>query len=159
MPWVVSTECNFTDDERRQRLYSGEVFCIPPRETVKALTNFAFDMIADAFGSHDPLTAHNELPRRGLRQDPQDAKARVHTSSEVEGAAARHLGRPWSRSDEDILRCSKAAGRPTVCIFVRWARLQLQTSSRHLVLRATVPEQLVDTNRGQLRGDRYAVSS
>lgn len=61
MAWVVSTETNFTDDERRRRLYAGEVFCMPPRETVKAFTQFAFDMIAQAFGGHDPLTAHNEL--------------------------------------------------------------------------------------------------
>ena len=61
MPVVVSTESNITDDERRHRLYSGEVFCIPPRATAKALADFAFEMIADAFGSRDPLTAHNEL--------------------------------------------------------------------------------------------------
>ena len=62
MPCVVSTESNFTDDERRQRLYSGEVFCIPPRDSVKALCDFALEMIIDAFGAYDPLTAHNDLP-------------------------------------------------------------------------------------------------
>src|SRR6478735_2267065 len=62
MPVIVSTEANFTDDERRQRLYSGEVFCIPPRATIQALANFAHEMIADAFGNLDPLTAHHDLP-------------------------------------------------------------------------------------------------
>jgi hypothetical protein len=57
----VSTETNFTDDERRQRLYAGEVFCIPPRESVKRLAQFAFDMTAEAFGDYDPLTAHHAL--------------------------------------------------------------------------------------------------
>jgi hypothetical protein len=61
MAWVVSTETNLTDDERRRRLYDGEVFCIPPRDTVKAFTQFAFGMITQAFDGHDPLTAHNEL--------------------------------------------------------------------------------------------------
>lgn len=61
MAWIVSTETSFTDEERRQRLYAGEVFCLPPRETVRALTDFAFDMVVRAFGGHDPLTAHNEL--------------------------------------------------------------------------------------------------
>ena len=61
MALTVSSETNFTDEERRQRLYAGEVFCIPPRESVKALTHFAFDMIAQAFGDRDPLTAHEEL--------------------------------------------------------------------------------------------------
>jgi hypothetical protein len=61
MAWVVSTETNISDDERRRRLYAGEVFCIPPRESVTAFTEFALDMIAQAFGDHDPLTAHNVL--------------------------------------------------------------------------------------------------
>ena len=61
MAWVVSTEINFTDDQRRRRLYDGEVFCIPPRESVKALADFAFDMTVDAFSGHDPLTAHEDL--------------------------------------------------------------------------------------------------
>lgn len=60
MAWTVSTEV-LPDEERRRRLYAGEVFCIPPRATVRALTEFALEMITDAFGNHDPLTAHNEL--------------------------------------------------------------------------------------------------
>ena len=62
MPWAVSTESNLTDDERRRRLYSGVVFCIPPRDAIRALTDFALEMITDAFGRHDPLNAHNEMP-------------------------------------------------------------------------------------------------
>ncbi|BDX30137.1 hypothetical protein TUM20985_06840 [Mycobacterium antarcticum] len=62
MSVVVSSETAFTDDERRQRLYGGEVFCIPPRDTVRAFTDFAYAMIVAAFGSHDPLTAHRVLP-------------------------------------------------------------------------------------------------
>jgi hypothetical protein len=62
MAAIVSTECNFTDDERRQRIYAGEVFCIPPRATVKAFTDFAYAMVVEAFGEYDPLTAHRYLP-------------------------------------------------------------------------------------------------
>ena len=61
MPYVVSTEFTSSDEQRRQRLYFGEVFCVPPRSSVKALCDFAFEMITDAFGRHDPLTAHREL--------------------------------------------------------------------------------------------------
>src|SRR6478609_6303161 len=61
MAWTVSSETNLTDDERRQRLYAGAVFCIPPRDSVKALSQFAFDMIVQAFGDRDPLTAHETL--------------------------------------------------------------------------------------------------
>jgi hypothetical protein len=61
MAVVVSTEAKFTDDERRRRLYAGEVFCIPPRETVKVFTDFAYELVADAFGRHDPLIAHRVM--------------------------------------------------------------------------------------------------
>jgi hypothetical protein len=61
MPVIVSTQTNCSDEERRQRIYAGEVFCIPPRATVQALTDFGHEMIADAFGNHDPLTAHQDL--------------------------------------------------------------------------------------------------
>ncbi len=61
MPVLVSTESNVADDERRRRIYSGEVFCIPPRPSVIAFTDFAAQLIADAFGHLDPLTAHQHL--------------------------------------------------------------------------------------------------
>jgi hypothetical protein len=133
MPWVVSTETNFTDDERRQRIYAGEVFCIPSRDTVRALTDFALEMVTDAFANHDPLTAHNEL--------------RVEDYVDILKTLKPTFTHHPSGSYEDLLRCPQGTGRPTLGVPIGWAWLQLQTPSGHVVLGATMSEQLVDTDR------------
>ncbi|MEU0496661.1 hypothetical protein [Mycobacterium sp. NPDC006124] len=61
MAFVISTESTVTDEDRRSRIYSGEVFCMPPRDTVAALADFAWEMIVAAFGDIDPATAHDSL--------------------------------------------------------------------------------------------------
>jgi hypothetical protein len=61
MAFVVSSEVGVTDADRRVRIYRGEVFCFPACESGRALVTFASEMIADAFGRHDPLTAHHAL--------------------------------------------------------------------------------------------------
>ena len=60
MAFVISTEY-VTDDQRRSRIYSGEVFCIPPRESIRIFRDFAWKLIEEAFGDHDPVTAHEVL--------------------------------------------------------------------------------------------------
>jgi hypothetical protein len=62
MAFVISTESDVKDDVRRSRIFSGEVFCIPPRDSIRAFSQFAWTLIEDAFGEHDPRTAHDHLP-------------------------------------------------------------------------------------------------
>src|SRR5215813_13224597 len=50
------------DEVRRQRLYCGELFVFSARPSTLALIEFASKMIADAFGTKDPLTAQYEMP-------------------------------------------------------------------------------------------------
>jgi len=61
MVFTVSTESHVTDADRRSRIFSGEVFCIPPRDSVREFADFAWEMIVEAFGAYDPLTAHEKL--------------------------------------------------------------------------------------------------
>ncbi|WP_310742078.1 MULTISPECIES: phytanoyl-CoA dioxygenase family protein [unclassified Microbispora] len=51
-----------TDEERRTRLYEGQVFLYPARPESQALIEFARELIGDAFGGLDPETAQYELP-------------------------------------------------------------------------------------------------
>ena len=62
MAFVISTESDVTDEARRSRIFSGEVFCFPPRDSVRAFSEFAWELIEAAFGAHDPRTAHDDLP-------------------------------------------------------------------------------------------------
>jgi hypothetical protein len=50
------------DDQRRAQLYSGQVFVYGAKASSLAFTEFAKELIADAFGDTDPETAQHEMP-------------------------------------------------------------------------------------------------
>jgi hypothetical protein len=51
-----------TDDERRSKLYTGDLFVQGPSPSVEGFVEFTRGMVEDAFGSHDPETAQYDLP-------------------------------------------------------------------------------------------------
>jgi hypothetical protein len=53
---------SFGDDERRQRIYDGQIIVLSPTETTRALCAHARDMIESAFAGHDPRAVHETLP-------------------------------------------------------------------------------------------------
>ncbi|MGW5261825.1 phytanoyl-CoA dioxygenase family protein [Microbispora sp. NPDC004025] len=59
---VIFSGPHLTDEERRTRLYEGQVFLYPARPESLALIEFARELIGDAFGALDPETAQYELP-------------------------------------------------------------------------------------------------
>ncbi len=55
-------DSNATDDVRRRHLFEGQIFVFSPRDSSRALTEHARQMIEDAFGDIDPLRAQYEMP-------------------------------------------------------------------------------------------------
>ena len=53
---------DITDDERRTRLYGGQVLVISASPESLALVEHARDLIAEAFGAEDPQTAQYDMP-------------------------------------------------------------------------------------------------
>ena len=51
-----------SDEERRRRLYEGQIFVYSPRKAPLALCELARGLIEEAFAPHDPLTAQREMP-------------------------------------------------------------------------------------------------
>jgi len=51
----------FTDDERRQHLYEGQLMMYSPRRSVLALSAFARQMIEEAFHPLEPTTAQHHM--------------------------------------------------------------------------------------------------
>ena len=51
----------FSDDERRRRLYEGQLFVYSPRRSSLAFTTFAKGLIEEAFAPFDPRTAQHEM--------------------------------------------------------------------------------------------------
>src|SRR5271156_3035457 len=49
----IYVDSRFNDEKRRQLLYEGQLFVYSPRPTALAFTDFAAEMIKDAFGKDD----------------------------------------------------------------------------------------------------------
>ncbi|HEX4498624.1 MAG TPA: hypothetical protein VIE43_23300 [Thermoanaerobaculia bacterium] len=50
------------DEERRRRLYAGDVFVFSPRPSTKALTELARELVEEAFAPLEPQHAQDQLP-------------------------------------------------------------------------------------------------
>lgn len=57
--FVESTE---SDEARREKLFGGALFFYGPRESSKALCEFAWELIQEAFSPFDPRDAQHHLP-------------------------------------------------------------------------------------------------
>jgi hypothetical protein len=57
----IYVDAEFGDDERRQKLYDGDLFVYSPRPSTLALTEFAGAMAREAFAPLDPETAQFEM--------------------------------------------------------------------------------------------------
>jgi len=58
----VYLDPDHSDDERRRRLYAGDLYVHAARPSTVALAQWAQQMVRDAFAPHDPLTAQYDLP-------------------------------------------------------------------------------------------------
>jgi hypothetical protein len=57
----VFIDAKMSDDERRSRLYDGDIFIFTPTAATQALTDLARSMLEQAFHPHDPRTVHKEI--------------------------------------------------------------------------------------------------
>ena len=62
MALALHFDARVSDDERRARLYRGEIFVYGPRPATLALCEFARELIRDALRPHDPERAQHDLP-------------------------------------------------------------------------------------------------
>jgi len=59
---TILFNADVTDEERRARLYSGQVLVYGASPASLALVEHARDLIAEAFGPIDPQTAQHHMP-------------------------------------------------------------------------------------------------
>jgi hypothetical protein len=55
-------DSNFSDAERRQQIYRGDLFVFSPRESTRALCDFGRELCEEAFAPHDPRMAQHRMP-------------------------------------------------------------------------------------------------
>jgi hypothetical protein len=59
---TIYFDTHLGDEERRRRLYAGDVFVFSPRPSTKALTELARELIEEAFAPLEPQHAQDQLP-------------------------------------------------------------------------------------------------
>jgi hypothetical protein len=59
---TIYFDTHLGDEERRRRLYSGDVFVYSPRPSTRALTELARELIEEAFAPLNPQQAQDSLP-------------------------------------------------------------------------------------------------
>ena len=59
---TIYADSSFSDEKRRQLLYQGQLFTYSNRPSIRALSDFAAQMIREAFGSLYPTTAQYHMP-------------------------------------------------------------------------------------------------
>ena len=55
-----------SDEERRQRLYAGDIVILSASPGTRALVSLAREMLEDAFAPHDPREIHNHMTPEGV---------------------------------------------------------------------------------------------
>ncbi|MBX6388567.1 MAG: hypothetical protein IRZ08_06135 [Frankia sp.] len=59
---TVQVESTLSDDDRRARLFAGEVFVYAPKPSTLAFVEFTRGLVREAFGDLDPETAQYHMP-------------------------------------------------------------------------------------------------
>lgn len=58
---AVYFDASFDDDQRREKLYNGDIFIYSPSPASRSLTALAQHMLEDAFAPHDPRGIHSTM--------------------------------------------------------------------------------------------------
>ncbi|MDT3443508.1 MULTISPECIES: hypothetical protein [unclassified Pseudofrankia] len=59
---TVFTDSPMPDDRRRSHIYQGDIFVTSPNAATRALTDFARELVEEAFAPLDPQQAQHEIP-------------------------------------------------------------------------------------------------
>ncbi|ABW10255.1 conserved hypothetical protein [Parafrankia sp. EAN1pec] len=104
---TVLLDSALSDDERRAKLYAGELFVYSPRPSTTAFVEFTRELIRDAFGDLDPETAQHHMPVEEYAALLADLKPRfIHhpTCKELLPAMLAELGCDISKTYFDVPR-------------------------------------------------------
>jgi hypothetical protein len=119
--FAIHFDAALSDDERRARLYRGEVFVYGPRRSTLALCDLARELLREAFAPYDPEQAQHVLPVERFAALLAELKPRFihHPESKRRiRAVLAELGCDPARTYFDVprLRSSTAGGYLTTGI-------------------------------------------
>ena len=145
-------ESDAPDDVRRHRIYDGDVFVYAPRESTRAFTEFARELIEAAFAPLDPRAAQFELPVEQFVEIVAPLNAGVHPPPGVEAADRGDPRRARLRSRQDLLRRAPHARPGPRRLPHRGRGLPAAPAPRHLVRGAALAGELLAAGLPDLLG-------
>jgi hypothetical protein len=122
---AIHSDLTQADDERRAKLYQGDIFLTAPEEATLALCRFAQELVEEAFGRLDPPRAHDHLPVEAYVEILSVLKPRfIHhpRSKELLRAILQQRGCDLDLTYFDVprLRTSTSGGYLTTGIAYAW---------------------------------------
>ena len=155
----IYVDSRHDDGKRRQYLYEGQLFVYSPRPKALAFTDFALQMIKEAFGTEDPTTAQYDMPvEEFVRIFAPLKPAFIHhpetkrlIQADAQGLRLRH--------GDYVLRCAASAGSHLGCVPDFWCGLRAPSSSRYMVLGTHVPVELVAAHRRDKHRELHGIPS
>ncbi len=122
---AIHNDLTQTDDQRRAKLYRGDLFLTAPDETTLELCRFARDLVEEAFGDLDPERAQDRLPVDGYIDILSRLKPHfIHhpRSKELLRAILQQRGCDLDQTYVDVprLRTSTSGGYLTSGIAYAW---------------------------------------
>lgn len=118
-------DASLTDDERRRRMFCGDVFVYSPTSSSKAFCEFSREMICAAFGDQDPETAQDRMSVQEYVAVLSELKPQfIHhpRSKEFVREILREIGCDLSKTYFDVprMRTSTSDGYLTSGIAYAW---------------------------------------
>jgi hypothetical protein len=148
-----------TDDERRRRLYAGQVMVYSASPASLALVEHARRMIEDAFGSINPQTAQHEMPVEDFAGLLAELKPKFIHHPESKRRLQELLSEFGCDRDKtyfDVPRMRTSTSNDYLSSGISYA---FHAPPRYLVLRAVLSIELVDTDLPGGARECHGVSS
>ena len=109
---TIYLDTHLDERARRERLYGGDIFVYSPRPTTRALTDFARQLIEEAFAPLAPEQAQFELPVERFVEIVAPLKPRFIHHPQDARAAARPAEPTWPATSKAPISMCRACASP-----------------------------------------------
>ncbi len=140
---AVYVDSTLSENERRNRLYEGDLFVFSPSKSSAALCQLARELSEEAFAPHDPEVAQESMPAERYVEVLADLKPRFIHHPRCKELIAGILQELGCDVEQDVLRRPSPAHDGPRRIPERRPRVPVPCAPRHLVLGPTGTVELV----------------
>lgn len=142
----IFVDSTLSEELRRKAIYDGSVFVHSPSENTLGLCRLAQDMIEAAFHPLDPLRMYESMSAEGCAEILAGLKPKFIHHPKAKEYIQGLLAESGADLEKTYFDVPSPAHRISGRLFEIRNRIRIPSTSRHLVLGANVPNQLVDAD-------------